>query len=66
MAGLLGLRGAIAIAQAGDLEEELLDIVVIKADSEYLVKGIMERVFRWERNRYKMLRGEAVKNADLF
>lgn len=66
MAGLLGLHQAMAIAQADDLGDEPLDTVVIKADSEYLVKGMTERVFRWERNGYRTSRGEAVKNAELF
>jgi ribonuclease HI len=66
MAGLLGLHQAMAIARSGDLGEEPLDTVVIKADSEYLVKGMTERVLRWERNGYRTSRGEAVKNAGLF
>lgn len=50
-AGILGLSQAIEI-QAHRVEGEPLYQVVIKSDSEYLVKGITERMFKWERNSY--------------
>jgi len=40
--------------------------IVIKADSEYLVKGMTEWIFKWEKNGYKTSKGAAVSNAKLF
>ena len=40
--------------------------VVIKADSEYVVKGMTEWIFKWNKNGYKNSRGSDVVNAGLF
>ncbi|CAG9939383.1 unnamed protein product [Clonostachys rosea f. rosea IK726] len=47
-------------------DERPLDTVVIKADSEYLVKGMTEWVFKWETNGYKPANRKPVKNSKLF
>lgn len=40
--------------------------VVIKADSEYIVKGMTEWVFKWRKSGYRNARGLPVINAELF
>ncbi|KAF5120837.1 Ribonuclease H [Metarhizium anisopliae] len=64
-AGVRGLEQALVIKSQG-LEDGDLQQVVIKADSEYLVKGMTEWVFKWEMNGYRTSRGVAVANASLF
>lgn len=60
-----GLEQGLAIESQG-VEDENLQKVVIKADSEYLVMGMTEWGFRWEMNGYQTSRGAAVANASLF
>ncbi|KAG8670712.1 hypothetical protein FPOAC1_003947 [Fusarium poae] len=43
-----------------------LHTIVIKADSDYLVKGMTEWVFKWETNGYKTAKRKLVENAKLF
>lgn len=52
--------------QAHGLEYGPLHQVVIKSDSEYLVKGMTERVFKWEKNGYRTPKGTAVTNSTPF
>ena len=40
--------------------------VIIKSDSSYLIKGMMEHVYRWRTNGYKTKLGEDVVNAAFF
>ncbi|KAK8172895.1 hypothetical protein BKA80DRAFT_307335 [Phyllosticta citrichinensis] len=40
--------------------------IVIKADSEYLVRGAAEWISKWKRNQWKNSRGPPVANRDLF
>jgi ribonuclease HI len=65
-AGITALEQAIDILQTKALGEDPLHTVVIKADSEYLVKGMTEWVFKWEVNGYKNARRDSVKNSELF
>lgn len=58
-AGMRGLEQGLAIKSQG-VEDKNLRKVVIKADSEYLVKGMTEWVFRWEMNGYQTSRGVTV------
>ncbi|KAJ6508228.1 ribonuclease H-like domain-containing protein [Mycena sanguinolenta] len=39
---------------------------IVAADSEYVVKGITERVPEWKANRWKNKQGKSPKNIDLF
>jgi ribonuclease HI len=64
-AGIRGLEQALVIRSNG-IEGGELHQVVIKADSEYLVKGMTEWVFKWEENGYRTTRGTPVTNAPLF
>lgn len=62
--------GILALHQVMDIwskwsREERLQMVVIKSDSEYLVKGMTERVFKWESNGYRTCKGTPVKNWEL-
>ncbi|KAL9115623.1 MAG: hypothetical protein Q9187_007223 [Circinaria calcarea] len=58
---------ALATAIAVKVHEmEHLSQIVIKADSEYVVKGMTEWIFKWETNGYKTSKGVPVTNADLF
>ena len=43
-----------------------LPIVIIKADSEYVVKGMTDWVFKWKQNGYRNAKGKPVTNAALF
>ncbi|UZP36742.1 hypothetical protein NXS19_004558 [Fusarium pseudograminearum] len=65
-AGITALEQAIDILQTKALGEDPLHTVVIKADSEYLVKGMTEWVFKWEVNGYKNAKRDPVKNSELF
>lgn len=40
--------------------------MVIKADSEYLVKGTTEWIFKWGTNGYRTSKGTPVTNSALF
>lgn len=66
-AGVLALELAKIILQTKALgDERPLDTVVIKADSEYLVKGMTEWVLKWETNGYKSANRKPVKNSKVF
>ncbi|KAJ7583404.1 ribonuclease H-like domain-containing protein [Mycena floridula] len=43
-----------------------LPTIVIATDSEYVVRGISEYIFKWQSNGWVTSRGEAVKNQDLW
>jgi ribonuclease HI len=65
-AGLCGLlvAGDILVEMLGsDLE---FSTVVIKSDSEYLVKGLTEWVAKWEQNGWKTAKGTDVANRSDF
>ena len=47
--------------QIGDLNK-----VVIQSDSEYVVKGMTEWIFKWKKNGYKTSKGSTVANAELY
>ncbi|RBR24108.1 uncharacterized protein FIESC28_03107 [Fusarium coffeatum] len=65
-AGILALEQVMEIVRAKALGKEPLHTVVIKADSEYLVKGMTEWVFKWESKGYRNAKGGPVKNDQLF
>lgn len=65
-AGIVALEQAIEIMRTKALGQEPLHTVVIKADSEYLVKGMTEWVFKWETNGYRNAKRDPVKNSALF
>ncbi len=68
-AGLSALKEVVAIKKAGIVVWEGEDIItqlVIKADSEYLVKGMTEWIFKWEENGYLNAKGLPVANGELF
>jgi ribonuclease HI len=48
------------------VDGERLEQLVIKSDSEYLVKGMTEYVLKWKKNGYKNCKGKPVINADWF
>jgi ribonuclease HI len=64
-AGIRGLEQALVIKSNGVGDGDLKQ-VVIKADSEYLVKAMTEWVFKWERNGYRNSRGTPVTNTPHF
>ncbi|MCJ1449862.1 hypothetical protein MMC28_000190 [Mycoblastus sanguinarius] len=49
-----------------DVSFEDLGQVIIKADSEYVVKGMTEWIFKWRKNGYRNAKGLPVTNAILF
>ncbi|KAJ0129658.1 Secondary metabolism regulator LAE1 [Fusarium oxysporum f. sp. albedinis] len=57
-AGILALEQATEILRTRALGEGQLSTVAIKADSEYLLKGMTEWVFKWETNWYRTARRE--------
>ncbi|EGU89335.1 hypothetical protein HZS61_003239 [Fusarium oxysporum f. sp. conglutinans] len=65
-AGILALKQAKDIVRTKALGDEPLHTIVIKADSDYLVKGMTEWVFKWETNGYKTAKRKLVENAKLF
>lgn len=53
--------------EMADLEAlDDLELVVIKTDSEYLVKGMTERINIWKSNGWLNTKGLPLANADLF
>lgn len=64
-AGILALQQAMEI-QSKWSGDEPLQQVVIKADSQYLVKGMTEWVFKWKENGYRTSKGTQVTNSALF
>jgi ribonuclease HI len=65
-AGILALKQAEEIVQTKALGDGPLHTVVIKADSDYLIKAMTEWVFKWETNGYRSANRKPVKNAKLF
>ena len=57
VACLAALQEAYTIKRVPGWSEEEFHFyqLIIKADSEYVVKGMTERVFKWRKNGYKML-----------
>lgn len=64
-AGILALEQMLKILNRESWNQPIGQIV-IKADSEYLVKGMTEWVFKWELNDYRTSKNTAVANAALF
>ncbi|PVH83507.1 ribonuclease H-like protein [Cadophora sp. DSE1049] len=66
--GIEALRTVINLVQGMDrqVEEVQLEQVVLKSDSEYLVKGVTEWVDKWERNGWRTAKGGPVVNERLF
>lgn len=64
-AGVLGLEKALEI-KMNRLSDHLLQHVVIKSDSEYLVRGMTDWVFKWEKNGYRSAKRTLVVNSALF
>lgn len=65
-AGILALKQAKEVVRTKALGDEPLHMIVIKADSDYLVKGMTEWVFKWETNGYRTAKRKLVENAKLF
>jgi ribonuclease HI len=63
-AGILGLVVARKVIK--NEGQRVLDTVIIKADSEYLVKGMTEWVVKWWMNGWKTAKGGEVVNRGLF
>ena len=63
--GILALYQVLEVREM-ELWKESLRQVVIKADSECLVKGMTEWVFKWEKNSYRTSKNAEVINASLF
>ncbi|MCJ1359271.1 MAG: hypothetical protein MMC33_009272 [Icmadophila ericetorum] len=60
---------SVALHQIRNVKEDyepMLSQVVIKADSEYVVKGMTEWIFKWEENGFRTSKGSPVVNAELF
>ncbi|KAI9774367.1 MAG: hypothetical protein M1840_004261 [Geoglossum simile] len=64
-AAIFGLQQA-SVIQSNKVGRSELGNVVIKADSEYLVKGMTDWVFKWEQNGYITAKGKPVTNVSLF
>ena len=45
---------------------EELNKVIVKSDSEYVVKGMTGWIFKWNKNGYRTSKGSAVANAELY
>jgi len=64
MAGWAGLMVASKVLMED--REDKLDTVIIKSDSEYLVKGMTDWILKWQVNGWKTATGKDVVNRDLF
>jgi ribonuclease HI len=64
-AGILGLEQAIQI-QKNRFYDRQIEQVVIKADSKYLVEGMTDWIFKWEKNGYQTAKRSPVVNRALF
>jgi ribonuclease HI len=62
-AGITALETVLMLKEVDIME---LSKVIVKADSEYLVKGMTDRVFKWEKIGYMSAKAAPVMNADLF
>ncbi|KAL2817104.1 ribonuclease H-like domain-containing protein [Aspergillus granulosus] len=60
------LSNAIAIQAEWDLTDHPLDTLVIKSDSEYVVRGLTEWLPKWKKNGWKNAKGLPVTNSYLF
>ncbi|KAM5443871.1 putative ribonuclease H [Microsporum ferrugineum] len=60
MAGIHGLN------KAREMDGGPSRHVIIKSDSQYMVKGVNEWSHRWESNGYRAANGQPVANGDLF
>lgn len=60
------LKALDQIRNIKDNHETSLSTVVIKADSEYIVQGMTEWIFKWKQNEFQSARGRPIINADLF
>ena len=69
MAGIDTLKQALVIQRRGfganRVRERDLHMVVIKSDTEYLVKGMTEWILKWKENGYRNARGGEVAHAEL-
>ncbi|MCJ1289241.1 hypothetical protein MMC34_000773 [Xylographa carneopallida] len=66
---LAALEMIIEIKDGGWDTDELdhpISLVVIKADSDYVVKGMTEWILTWRSNGYRTYNGRPVKNAKYF
>ncbi|MCJ1387783.1 hypothetical protein MMC18_000626 [Xylographa bjoerkii] len=67
---LIALRQIIRIKEADNIliagTYHPLSQVVIKSDSEYVVKGLTEWILKWRTHGFKNHKGVSVKNAGLF
>jgi len=67
VAALRRIRKFAVAAKAGVLEDlDSLREVIVKADSDYVVRGMTEWVPKWRLNGFKNAKGWPVVNADLF
>lgn len=53
-------------SQAPPLPYRELRLVIIKADSEYLVKGMTRWIYNWRVNGYRNANGARISNEDIF
>ncbi|KAG9248788.1 ribonuclease H-like domain-containing protein [Calycina marina] len=68
-AGIVALRKCLKIQAIGVVTRyhtRPLKQVVVKSDSEYLVKGMTDLIFKWKRIDGMNHKGEPIKNYDLF
>lgn len=63
MAGIAAFETALTIKKTTATDFNKL---VLKADSKYLVKGVTDWIFKWEKNGYVNTKGTPVTNAGLF
>ncbi|MCJ1399504.1 hypothetical protein MMC11_002706 [Xylographa trunciseda] len=66
----MALRSLVSITTAGknftEESDHPISQVVIKADSEYVVKGMTEWIVKWRVNGYRNHKGVPIKNCDWF
>jgi ribonuclease HI len=63
-AAIAGLELAVQLRESGEMDP-VITLLVLKTDSEVVVKGLTERWDKWQSKKFKTKRGP-VKNLDLF
>jgi ribonuclease HI len=60
------LSDALVIQEGLKMPGDRLDAVVIKSDSEYVVRGVTEWLPKWKKNGWKNAKGQSVANYTYF
>jgi ribonuclease HI len=60
------LSDALVIQEGWEMSDDRLKAVVIKSDSEYVVRGVTEWLPKWKKNGWKNAKGQPIANSTYF